>query len=182
MTERVTLDPAALRVLAHPMRLALLERLRRHGPATARRLAELFGIDSGAASYHLRRLASGGLIEEDTERGNKRDRWWRAVHAQSLHDPAAFPGDDADSRAYTQAVALAASDELRRVAGTIPELPDAWFSASVFSDHTLHLAPDALEALKRELHAVIERHAETPGTEGTAPVSVRLQAYPLPEE
>ncbi|MBB6032639.1 ArsR/SmtB family transcription factor [Phytomonospora endophytica] len=182
MTDRVTLDSAALRVLAHPTRLALLGHLRRHGPATARRLAELFGIDSGAASYHLRRLASGGLIEEDTERGNKRDRWWRAKHAQSLHDPATFPGERADSRAYAQALALAAADELRRVAGAVPVLPDAWFDASVFSDHTLRLTPDGLEALKRELHAVIERHAENPEPDDVTPVSVRLQAYPLPEE
>jgi len=182
MADRVTLDPAALRVLAHPMRLAILNRLRREGPTTARRLAELFGIDSGAASYHLRRLASGGLIEEDTERGNKRDRWWRAVHAQSLHDPATFPGSPEDSRAYTQAVALAAADELRRIAGTVPALPDDWFNASVFSDQTLRLAPDGLEALKREVLAVIARHAEAGEAEGAAAVSVRLQAYPLPEE
>ena len=127
-------------------------------------------------------LASGGLIEEDTERGNKRDRWWRAVHAQSLHDPATFPGSPADSRAYTQAVALAASDELRRVAGSVPALPEDWFHASVFSDQTLRLTPDGLQALKTELLAVIARHAEAADTEGAAAVSVRLQAYPLPEE
>ncbi|GLZ79617.1 hypothetical protein Afil01_44240 [Actinorhabdospora filicis] len=46
----VTLDAAALRVLAHPMRLTFLGHLRQHGPATARQLATRFGLDSGAAS------------------------------------------------------------------------------------------------------------------------------------
>ncbi|MEV0650450.1 helix-turn-helix domain-containing protein [Phytomonospora sp. NPDC050363] len=180
MTDHVTLDAAALRVLAHPMRLTLLDRLRRHGPATARQLAELFGLDSGAASYHLRRLASGGLIEEDTERGNRRDRWWCAVHRQSLHDPATFPGDRSDSRAYTQALVLAYADQLRRVSATVPLLPEDWFDASVFSDHALRLTPGGLDALKRELHDLIEGHAQAAdGDPDAAVVSVRLQAFPL---
>ncbi|WP_372352254.1 hypothetical protein [Streptomyces sp. KL116D] len=55
-------------------------------------MARQFDLDSGAASYHLRKLAEGGLIEEDTGRGNRRDRWWRALHAGSQHDPAESGG------------------------------------------------------------------------------------------
>jgi predicted ArsR family transcriptional regulator len=54
--------------------------LRKHGPSTATRLAERLGVNSGTASYHLRRLGAAGFVEEDVERGNARERWWRSVH------------------------------------------------------------------------------------------------------
>ncbi|WP_279583109.1 helix-turn-helix domain-containing protein [Fodinicola feengrottensis] len=114
----VTLDTATLRVLAHPMRLALLNHLRHHGPATGRQLAAIFGIDSGAASYHLRKLAAGDLIDEDEERGTGRDRWWRALHRTSFHDPAQSPDQEA-GRAYAQALVLAYADTLRTLAGQV---------------------------------------------------------------
>ncbi|WP_405943881.1 ArsR/SmtB family transcription factor [Streptomyces sp. NBC_00932] len=205
----VTLDAAALRVLAHPVRLNLLSRLRQYGPATARQLAAHFALDPGSASYHLRRLAAGGLIEEDSGRGTRRDRWWQSRHRTSFHDPGTNrPSEQADSRAYAQALLLAYSDQLRRLAGTVPLLPDDWYAASVFSDYTLLLTPDELNAMKAELADVVGRYRElghdrpqrgadstdstdstdsadsTNGTEGTGgpvptPVSVQLQSFPL---
>ncbi|WP_405562975.1 helix-turn-helix domain-containing protein [Streptomyces sp. NBC_01180] len=204
----VTLDAAALRVLAHPVRLNLLSRLRQYGPATARQLAAHFALDPGSASYHLRRLAAGGLIEEDSGRGTRRDRWWQARHRTSFHDPGAnSPPEQADSRAYAQALLLAYSDQLRRLAGTVPLLPDDWYAASVFSDYTLHLTPDELNAMKAELVEVVSRYRglgpgrpqhgaddadgagaaagapAVPGAPGgpaaPTPVSVQLQSFPL---
>ncbi|WP_163513510.1 ArsR/SmtB family transcription factor [Fodinicola acaciae] len=171
----ITLDTATLRVLAHPMRLNLLNRLRQYGPATATQLADVFSLDTGAASYHLRRLAAGGLIEEDESRGSGRDRWWRAKHRSSFHDPAGSP-DQPESRAYAQAGVLAYSDELRRVAGVIPLLPNDWYGASIFSDYTLRLTPDRLNALKTELVETISRYRDEDDGD---PVSLQLQAFPL---
>ncbi|MEJ7562342.1 MAG: hypothetical protein WKF45_07440, partial [Ilumatobacteraceae bacterium] len=45
------LDATSLRALAHPLRLDLLERLRRLGPAAATQLAAEFTETSGATSY-----------------------------------------------------------------------------------------------------------------------------------
>ncbi|MFI7008259.1 winged helix-turn-helix domain-containing protein [Streptomyces sp. NPDC050145] len=178
MTEDdVTLDTQALRVLAHPMRLALLNRLRREGPSTARQLARHFELDPGAASYHLRRLAAGGLIEEDTERGTRRDRWWRALHPASQHDPARRGGPD--GRAYTQAVALAAAETLRRAAAqTVPAMPDTWFAVSAFSDFSVQVTPDELAALKDELYAVVDRYRRREPSPGAESAVVQFQAFP----
>lgn len=178
----VTLDAAALRILAHPMRLTLLGRLRQHGPATARQLAAMYDIDSGAASYHLRRLAEGGLIEEDTALGSRRDRWWRARHRTSVHEPLTAASDEQqDSRAYVHATALAYSERLRRLADTVPLLPDDWFAASTFSDYTLRLTPGELTRLKRELASVIHKYSADAADGSGTPVSVQLQAFPLLE-
>ncbi|MEV3856418.1 helix-turn-helix domain-containing protein [Streptomyces sp. NPDC050095] len=171
------LDTAALRVLAHPVRLALLNRLRQQGPATARQLARHFDLDSGAASYHLRRLAAGGLIEEDTARGNRRDRWWRALHDGSQHDPGEQGGPD--GRAYTQAVALAAAETLRRAAvQAVPGMPEEWFAVSAFSDFTVHVTPAELAALKGELYEVVARYRGKEAA-GAAAATVQFQAFPV---
>src|SRR5262249_62252825 len=66
--------------MAHPLRLRLLEVLR-DGPSTATKLAAELGESSGATSYHLRILERAGLVEEETLRGNARDRWWRRIPA-----------------------------------------------------------------------------------------------------
>ena len=76
----ITPDPTALKALSHPVRLRMLGLLRADGPATASSLALRLGLNSGATSYHLRQLHQHGYVVDDTERGNGRDRWWKAAH------------------------------------------------------------------------------------------------------
>ena len=100
MTEifRLT-DERALEALAHPLRWRLLALLRADGPATATRLAERVQESSGLTSYHLRKLAEVGLVEEDRDRGTRRERWWRAVHEVTNWSPADFLGNPAARQA-----------------------------------------------------------------------------------
>lgn len=70
-------DLRAVRALAHPLRLELLDLLRFEGPSTATRLAQRLGESSGATSYHLRLLAHYGYIEAASGGGGKRERWWQ---------------------------------------------------------------------------------------------------------
>src|SRR5256885_15453657 len=72
-------DPQALRALAHPVRLALLDRLQRHGPATATQLAPRVGATPSVVSWHLRHLASFGLVRDAAGGTSKRERRWREV-------------------------------------------------------------------------------------------------------
>ena len=71
------LDAQAVKVLAHPLRSRLLSALRSGGPANATDLAQRLGTNTGATSYHLRKLASVALVEETGE-GHGRERPWRA--------------------------------------------------------------------------------------------------------
>lgn len=86
------LDDASIQLLAHPLRLRLLALLRHDGPATATGLAARVGESSGVTSYHLRKFADGGFVEEDPGRGTKRDRWWRSAHEATKVSPADFLG------------------------------------------------------------------------------------------
>ncbi|MFK0146674.1 ArsR/SmtB family transcription factor [Streptomyces griseus] len=180
----IELDTAALRVLAHPVRLGVLTLLRERGPSTATRVGEELGINPGAASYHLRRLASGGLIVEEPDRGTGRERWWKSAHRQSIHDPAAAPAERREAgRAYTHAVALAAADRLRRAANEVPLLPPEWLDASTYSDFLLHLTPGDVDRMRAEIFEVVSRYRrgadEAP--EGAARVALYVHAFPVPD-
>ncbi|WP_353111456.1 helix-turn-helix domain-containing protein [Microbacterium sp.] len=170
------LTSAQLRVLSHPSRIALLRRLRTGGPATSRMLGREFGIDSGAASYHLRTLAAGGLILEDHERGTRRERWWRAADEVSQFDPAAHDDEDL-SRQYVRAAALAQAEELHRAAMTAGTAERAWLEDTVFLDVALSLDPPSRARLKAELLAVIARYRRPEGGASSPSTVVQLQLY-----
>ncbi|MGX6604236.1 ArsR/SmtB family transcription factor [Micromonosporaceae bacterium Da 78-11] len=72
-------DPQALRALAHPVRLRLLELLTVDGAATGRKLADLTGESTASVSYHVGQLAKWGLVEPATELAHGRERPWRAT-------------------------------------------------------------------------------------------------------
>ncbi|RVU29003.1 ArsR family transcriptional regulator [Streptomyces antnestii] len=179
----IELDTAALRVLAHPMRINVLALLRKSGPSTATRVAEELGIKPGAASYHLRRLAAGGLIVEERDRGTGRERWWKAAHRQSIHDPASGAPEQREAgRAYGHAVALACVERLHTAAQEVPLLPEEWFDVSTFGDFVLHLGPKEVAQMRDEIFAVISRYrqAQDQDAEGLAPVAVQVQMFPVP--
>jgi predicted ArsR family transcriptional regulator len=72
---RVT-DAADLKVLAHPLRLALLETVVTQGPVTASQAATLLGESPSNCSWHLRKLAEHDFIEE-APGGTGRQRPWQ---------------------------------------------------------------------------------------------------------
>ncbi|MEU7907306.1 helix-turn-helix domain-containing protein [Actinoplanes sp. NPDC049118] len=165
---QVNLDTKQIQVLAHPLRARLLGRLRLDGAATATRLAEALGTNTGATSYHLRRLADVGLVVEDEGAGRGRERWWRAAHDMSSWQRDSFAGDPD---------ALAASDWLdgfalrhlvdrvERWRGVRNDESPQWRAATGFSDYLLNLGSAQLTALTAELDAVIERYRALGETE-----------------
>ncbi|MEU6663467.1 helix-turn-helix domain-containing protein [Streptomyces sp. NPDC046821] len=179
----IQLDTAALRVLAHPMRINVLALLRQGGPSTATQVAEELGIKPGAASYHLRRLAAGGLIVEESGRGSGRERWWKAAHRQSIHDPASgAPEQRETGRAYAHAVALASAECLHTAAQEVPLLPEEWFDVSTFGDFVLRLSPKEVARMRDEVFALICRYRQAQGvdSEELAQVAVQVQIFPVP--
>ncbi|MEV0402666.1 helix-turn-helix domain-containing protein [Actinoallomurus sp. NPDC050550] len=180
------LDARGLRAIAHPVRVELLLLLRKHGPSTATRLAERLGVNSGTASYHLRQLGAAGFVEEDRERGNARERWWRSVHeSTSFNDPELAEREPEAAFAFLQSVAAANTLRVQRALNDVQTMPRPWRDAFGMSDWLLRLTPDEAIALRRELQAVIERYRrETPETVTGAPAGaeqVSLIINTLPE-
>jgi DNA-binding transcriptional ArsR family regulator len=157
----VKLDGRQIRVLAHPLRLRLLGRLRLEGPATATRLAQALGTNTGATSYHLRQLADVGLVaEDDTAGGKGRERWWRAEHETSSWHRDGFAGDP-DAAAAAEWLDNEWLSFLAERAGAWHAArgaePAEWRSAASFSDQWLELDAEQLTALNAEIEAVVAR-------------------------
>ena len=181
MPSSITPDIAGLRALSHPVRLKMLALLRAEGPATATTLAQRLDLNTGATSYHLRQLAQHGFIAEDAERGNARDRWWRAVHQSTRTDFREKRIDDGDVEAYLTTVAMLYADRTRAAVTEMPFLPEEWRSAGTLSDWELRLTPAQADRLVHALAEVIEEADESGDDDSDAkPFVVNLNAYPRP--
>jgi DNA-binding transcriptional ArsR family regulator len=179
---RLRLDRAALRMLAHPLRSRLLAELRLHGPATATTLAARLQTNSGATSYHLRRLAAVGVVEDRGE-GTGRSRVWTASTPGRASEE--DPGDGDDDAAA--ALAWLARDYLQhfgdRAGAWLEEQdrwPAPWREAAGLSDHLVQVTPDQLAALRGELEDVLQRYRRVgAGNPDAKRVSVYLCPLPV---
>ncbi|MGQ4731040.1 ArsR/SmtB family transcription factor [Streptomyces sp. Ju416(a)] len=182
----VVLDAKGLRAMAHPVRVQVVGLLRKHGPSTATRLAERLGVNSGTASYHLRRLGAAGFVEEDTERGNARERWWRSVHRTTwFNDPELAEREPEAALAYQQSVASLYALRAQQTLNELQTMPRVWRERFDLSDWVLRLTPEETAALYQELGDVIGRYRrDIPENAATAPAGaerVGLITHILPE-
>jgi DNA-binding transcriptional ArsR family regulator len=176
------LDANALRVLAHPLRSRLLTALRIDGPATATTLAAALGTNSGATSYHLRRLAAVGLVEE-TEDGRGRERWWRAAtasHAWTERDVAGDADAEAASdwlrRHYLQAFVRAYEAWLAVQA----QWPLEWREAADSGDFMVRVTPAQLVTFRAEVGELVARYRDpSPEDAAAEEVFVLLSTLPM---
>lgn len=176
------LEPRQLQALAHPLRIALLNALREAGAATATQLARQLGVNSGAASYHLRQLAAYGFVREDPARaGNQRigrERWWEPTFRAHRINPASFVDDPTLRGALDMYLHEVLNRHFRRTAEWLAaqtEWSPEWAAAATFSEHQVRLTPDRLQELVKELDDVIAGYLDDPDGE---PVVVGFQAFP----
>ncbi|MYT70511.1 MULTISPECIES: helix-turn-helix domain-containing protein [unclassified Streptomyces] len=189
MTEsRRIADLATLKAFGHPLRMRLYGALKLRGTATASQLADDLDDDTAVSlvSYHLRKLAEHGLIEEaERAGGDARERWWQAAQESLRIDSKDFRDTPEGAAAHT-ALSRVMYDHrrdaylrfLEQRAGWSPEWQDAHDS----SDFMARLTPDELKALTAELHAVVaryEKHGRTADPEGRETVGVHLYAFPM---
>ena len=176
------LGPEQLKALTHPLRIALLRTLRADGPATATTLAQRLGESSGATSYHLRQLARHGFVEDDTERGDGRDRWWRAAFGGHRVDTGKWL-DDPEQRGvvalYTDQVVRS---EAEQVAAFVAEQGSGewsreWVDAAAINSYRLTLTPERLRRLVDDVDREIDTYREDGGA-GAEQVVVQLYAFP----
>jgi DNA-binding transcriptional ArsR family regulator len=173
-------DVRAVRALAHPLRLKLLDLLRFEGASTATLLAAHVGESSGATSYHLRQLARFGYIEEAPGPGG-RERWWRYRER-----PVVVPGGD-DAGSSRQLLAELLSREAHALDRYMAERSrlTEWDDAAFFQSRALRLTPAELDELRRGIETLVSsfRRADADDARADArPVRVLAFGFPLPLE
>ncbi|WP_329624028.1 helix-turn-helix domain-containing protein [Streptomyces sp. NBC_01255] len=185
---RIT-DLGTLKAISHPLRMRLYRALFVARTATASQLADQVDEAVSLVSYHLRKLADHGLIEEaETRSADGRERWWQpSSYGVSIHDEdvRGTPELAAASDALGRTINEQRTELHRRFLDERLTWSDAWRSASISSEWLPRLTAAELAALEEELGAVLEKHdqkaraAEAAGdTEGRENVAIHLHAFP----
>jgi DNA-binding transcriptional ArsR family regulator len=177
----------AMRALAHPLRLRILDELSINGPLTASGLGERLSESSGATSYHLRQLEKHGLVREDTTKGNARERWWvRRPGSMSTPERREFPPGSAERLATTLI-----EDEWNRAREMhLHEFfdegdavfGDDWLEVATADTINLRLTADQLHQLVLDIDVVLWKYIDaykTTPTAGSRPVQIHVNAFPL---
>ena len=180
-------DPRALRALAHPVRLEILERLGLDGPATATEIGAAVGVSPSAASYHLRALARFDLVV-DAGGGTGRNRPWQAAGTGFMFEPAEHLGPGAQAAVQllsAQLIARGEQETLAFVAGESSLGPD-WRAASHIANATLNLTADEAVEVVKQLDAVLAPYLRSTRTDAPkdavgARLLLRLFPRELPE-
>lgn len=178
--ESVTPDLKQLKALTHPVRVRMLGMLRIDGPATATSLATRLGLNTGATSYHLRQLAQHGFITDDPERGNARERWWKAAHdVTEMREDTVPDGPEGHETfdAVLQAYVTTSVLHLQEAMAERPLLPQAWRAASSFSDIVKRLTPRQAEEANERILALLNELEEDPDGEQ---YTFQVNGYPVP--
>jgi DNA-binding transcriptional ArsR family regulator len=177
----IRLDADALRVLAHPLRSRLLSQLRLHGPATATELAEQLVTNTGATSYHLRKLEAVGLVN-DTGDGVGKRRLWQASSRGHSYEPSDFAGDpDAEASLtwLTDHYRSTHVEHLERWAQVQRQWPGHWRDALGSGDDGVRVTAEQAVAMRSEIEAVVERYRSA-GDDDPHSIRVLVWTHLLP--
>jgi DNA-binding transcriptional ArsR family regulator len=177
----IVLDARAVKVLAHPLRSRVLSRLRTAGPATATDLAAALSTNTGATSYHLRKLESVGLVT-DTGEGEGKRRLWRAATEFHSWTNSAFR-DDEDA---ATALSWLQRDYVRQFAeraehwlDAAPDWPAEWVDVLGLNDTFVTVTPEQMGELQQRMDALLaEFRAVGEGDERARRILVYTYARP----
>ncbi|WP_282701936.1 helix-turn-helix domain-containing protein [Streptomyces sp. CC219B] len=183
-------DLGTLKALAHPLRMKLYRLLFLADTATASQLAEQVDEAVSLVSYHLRKLAEHGLIEEAEPRsGDARERWWQpasdgvSVHSADFRDaPEKAAVHTAASRLFQEQ----RSEMYRTYLDERAHWGAEWNEAVVDSESLLRLTAGELAELKREVLDVLKKYddqgraREAAGeTAGREHIALHMYGFPF---
>jgi DNA-binding transcriptional ArsR family regulator len=168
-------EKAALRAMAHPVRLRIMSLLTA-APMTAAEVARELGLTHANASYHLRNLLAGGLILVDGEekiRGGVAKRYrYDVAHDREQQ---VKRGRQTDEQLRLEFSAFAHELIRRTRAASFPPGP------KLLADAELWVEPDKWNEIReriaealRELHEVA-RPPRTPGTVRTSTTTAMFE-------
>ncbi|HET6987191.1 MAG TPA: helix-turn-helix domain-containing protein [Kribbella sp.] len=172
-------DPQAMRALAHPVRLAALSYLQRNGPATATQLSEHVGASPSVTSWHLRHLASFGLVVDGPppSGSDRRQRWWNAVARGFRYQMPDTPeGTEAGRLLRTEMMNEALESAQHWIAETEPVLDAEWSRRAGSANTLLVLTPTEAEAIESAIEQLFAPYIQRRDA-GEAPDDARPVRY-----
>jgi DNA-binding transcriptional ArsR family regulator len=183
-TSRDITDPKAMRALAHPVRLAILDAMRNEGELTATRAAELLNQSPGNMSWHLQMLAKYGFIVE-AEGAKGRSRPWKIAPVTNTFNPTeAIPGSFDAIEHLVITVLDRSFEQLQEWWRQRNDFGDAWLRASFVNEKTSFLTHAELAEINAQTDQLLSRYdertdpAQRPGD--ALPVHMVTFAHPMP--
>jgi DNA-binding MarR family transcriptional regulator len=179
-------DPRAIRALAHPIRLRLLETLGIEGTLTATRASELLGESPASCSFHLRQLARYGFVEEADTEARGRERPWRLTEIGFRIDEDA--SETAEALAAGALAALLDDRWLERAERwrvLRQHHPVEWRKALAQSQHLVWVTPEEAHALLDDINDLIAtryRHRITDPAarpQDALPIEILVRSHPF---
>jgi DNA-binding transcriptional ArsR family regulator len=177
-------DPRAMRALAHPVRLAVLDAMRNEGELTATRAADLLNQSPGNMSWHLQTLAKYGFIVE-AEGAKGRSRPWKIAPGTNKFNPTeAVPGSLDAAERLVITVLDRSFEQLQEWWRQHKDFGDAWFNTSFIKEDTSFLTPAELAEISEQMDQLLSRYDERsdPGQRpaDALPVHMVTFAHPMP--
>jgi hypothetical protein len=179
-------DPKAMRALAHPVRMELLDLLGVAGTLTATQASEILGESPANCAFHLRTLAKYGFAKE-AGGGRGRERPWTrtrrtiSISSTEQDNPQAAIAADALGSVYFERWV----ERARRVFGSRDRLP-GWENATQMNRSAVFLTAEETAQVAREFQEIINRYrgrerdpSQRPA--GGMPVEVAFFSSPLTE-
>jgi DNA-binding transcriptional ArsR family regulator len=172
--DMVLTEAATMRALADPIRLAIIDRLTRSGPASTAELAEHAGIDADDVRTHVEALAAVGLTEPDGD-------GWRTPGSGIYFEIPDSGGDAQEAARRLSNTMLLNYERVPRewVEGVEPRLDLAWAQAAGLFNAGLSVTAEELRTIQADLETLLKPYlnrADPP--EGAR--RVRMLAYFLP--
>lgn len=178
-------DPRAIRALAHPARLAVIEELYAGRELTATECAEVAGPSPSAMSYHLRSLEKAGIVERAEPSGDGRERPWRAAGSYLQVDPVSGPGGLAADEALSTTLLGRTLESFERWMARRDRESKQWIDAAGGSYGQVWLRADEAEAVTKVLFDALEpyrlRRAPDQRPPDARRVRIALLAFPVDE-
>jgi DNA-binding transcriptional ArsR family regulator len=152
-------DPRAIRALAHPARLAIIEALLAGDELTATECASLTGLSPSATSYHLKALQRWGIVEAGQPRVDGRDRPWKATgHSITVSSdaPRTVLAETAVLEVFLDRNRALATDFLEHQA----DEPAQWRDTMELGNSDYWLTPGELAEVSAALRRVLEPYEQ----------------------
>jgi DNA-binding transcriptional ArsR family regulator len=171
-------DPRAIKALAHPARLAVIDAFFAGRRLTATECGDIAGLSASAMSYHLRALERWGIIRRSATTRDGRERPWEAA-GDRLTVESAEPRATAAGEAMLVATML---DRVRAEAmAWLSDQDPEWYDSVAIGSASYWLTADEARELSAELAAVVseyKRRIAEPAPEGARRVRVAYTVLP----